>query len=174
MENKFTAGENTMKTRKAFTLTELVVGIMVMAITYAAMSLSSSAAKQTAQHEAERLAAYIFRTIQKADRMHKRFDMDTDFQTNSAGNNEYYVTIDWGGGISDTSFRASAGCRYTDNFPGEQGKISYNVENKRFQKPNSSAMSGGTITITDSEGEKYYVIIALDEGRIRLSETEPQ
>lgn len=164
MENKFTAGENTMKTRKAFTLTELVVGIMVMAITYAAMSLSSSAAKQTAQHEAERLAAYIFRTIQKADRIHKGFNMDV--ATDSTEGYQY-IKITWNevGALDnknvEDSFKASAGCRYED-----VTGLKYRPENKQFDK-------GDTIEITDSEGKVYYVIIASTEGRIHTSETAP-
>ena len=164
MENKFTAGENTMKTRKAFTLTELVVGIMVMAITYAAMSLSSSAAKQTAQHEAERLAAYIFRTIQKADRIHKGFNMEV--ATDSTEGYQY-IKITWnevGAENSknvEDSFKVSAGCRY-ENFP----SLTYNEKNKQFN-------SGYTIVIIDSEGKEYYVIIASTEGRIYTSETKP-
>ena len=46
-----------MKKRRAFTAAELIISLLVMSITYAAMSLSSASAKQTAQHEAERLAA---------------------------------------------------------------------------------------------------------------------
>ena len=163
---------NIMRTQKAFTLTELAIGILIAAIAGAAISLSSLSAKQTAKHEAERVAAYIYRTIQKADRINKNFTMDTDFETNSAGKNEYYVTINWGGGVLDKSFRASPGCRYTDNFPGEHSEITYNAQGKSFRRPESSAMSGGTITVTDSQGEVYYVIIALNEGRIRISETQ--
>lgn len=157
-----------MKTRKAFTLTELVVGIMVMAITYAAMSLSSSAAKQTAQHEAERLAAYIFRTIQKADRIHTGFNMYTGQDINTS---EYFIEIKWPGGEKnhDRSFKPSPGCKYVDNFDSttSDGENTYMPEDKRFKW-------GGHITVTDSEGEVYYVIIAATEGRIHTSETEPQ
>lgn len=163
---------NIMRRQKAFTLTELAIGILIAAIAGAAISLSSLSAKQTAMHEAERLTAYIYRTIQKADRIHKSFTMDMDFETNSAGKNEYYVTINWEGGVLDKSFRASPGCRYTDNFPGGHGDITYNAQNKAFRITGSSAISGGTITVTDSQGEVYYVIIALNEGRIRISETQ--
>ncbi len=157
--------KNNMKTYRAFTVAELMIGILVMAISSAAMLLSASSAKQTAQHEAERLAAYIYRTMNKADRIHQGFDMDMDFEEKN-GAKEYYVTIKWWGGMNnyDKSFRASKGCAYTDNFIGIHG-IAYNETNKRFN-------SGGTITVTDSQGEKYYVIIAgITEGRIRTSPT---
>lgn len=162
-----------MKKRRAFTAAELIISLLVMSITYAAMSLSSASAKQTAQHEAERLAAYIFRMIQKADRMHVGFDMDMDFAAKEDGVKEYYVTIKWPGdeNYEKPRFKASAGCSYTDNFVGTNGKITYNVMNKRFT--NGGSNTGGTITVTDYQGEKYYVIIAVTEGRIRLSENPP-
>ena len=146
--------KNNMKTYRAFTVAELMIGILVMAISSAAMLLSAQSAKQTAQHEAERLAAYIYRTMNKADRMHNNFNMLT-----APG----YIHIDWDSGPNDLSFKASGGCMYENNFWG--GKITYNSNSKRF-------ISGGTITVTDSQGEKYYVIIAgITEGRIRTSPT---
>lgn len=158
-----------MKKRRAFTAAELIISLLVMSITYAAMSLSSASAKQTAQHEAERLAAYINRVIERADRMHLTFTFDTDFNTDSDGKQYYYITVKWPGGEQnhERSFRASAGCKYTDNFNGTSlGELVYNVRSKQFN-------TGGTITVTDSQGEKYYVIIAVTEGRIRLSENPP-
>lgn len=143
-----------MKKRRAFTAAELIISLLVMSITYAAMSLSSASAKQTAQHEAERLAAYINRLIDKADMIHNNFYMITV---------PGYMHINWGSGPEDISFKASSGCSYSSNFWG--GKLTYNSRKKRFN-------SGGTITVTDSQGEVYYVIIAgINEGRIRISPT---
>ena len=164
-----------MKTRRAFSIVELSVGIVVMMITYAAMTLSASTATQTAKHEAERLAAYIFRTIQKADRLHTGFNMDMSFRIKANGTKEYYVTIRWPNvGVNkneDKDFKASPGCTYSDNFIGTNGEITYNAMNKKFT--NGGADAGGTITVTDSQGDKYYVIIAVTEGRIRLDENPP-
>lgn len=168
-----------MKTRRAFTIVELMISVAVMLITYAAMAVSAQSAKQSAEHEAERLAAYIFRTIQRADRMHRNFTMDICSDTDSTGK-YYYVEVQWDsvknveiGGNTERSFRASRGCTYFDKFPGKNGDIKYNADTKRFYRPNGASMSGGTITVTDSQGEVYYVIIALNEGRIRLSAKEP-
>lgn len=164
-----------MKTRRGFTIVELSVGIVVMMITYAAISLSASGAKQTAKHEAERLAAYIFRTIQKADRIHQGFNMDMKSEVKADGTKEYYVMIRWPNvGLNeneDKDFKASAGCTYKDNFQGKDNEITYNATDKKFT--NGGADTGGTITVTDSQGEKYYVIIAVTEGRIRLDENPP-
>ena len=154
-------------------MAEMMISILVMSISYAAMSMSAVTAKQTAQHEAERLAEYIYRMIQKADRIHQNFDLDTDFIANAEGSKEYYITIKWPGdeNYEKPRFRASAKCSYSDNFIGTNGKITYNALNKKFQ--NGRANTGGTITVTDSQGKKYYVIIAVTEGRIRLNENPP-
>lgn len=145
-----------MKKRKGFTLVELIISLLVMSITYAAMSMSSAAAKQTAEHEAERLAAYIYRLMDKADMLHNNFYIVT-----APG----YILVNWGDADSvDTSFKATAGCRYESNFWG--GKLKYNSRKRRFN-------NGGKITIKDSQGGVYYVIIAgITEGRIRISPTD--
>jgi|GEM_PF-4031940 len=75
-----------------------------------------------------------------------------------------HIYINWDSGPEDISFKASKGCTYNSNFNG--GKITYNKNKKLFT-------SGGTITVTDSQGGVYYVIIAgITEGRIRLSPTD--
>lgn len=143
-----------MKKYRAFTVAEIMIGLLVMAISSAAMLLSASSAKQTAQHEAERLAAYIYRTMNKADRIHQGFDMMT-----APG----YIHIDWESGPEDISFKASKGCRYYSRT--SSGELRYSVTDRQFA-------SGGTITVTDSQGGVYYIKIASTEGRIRLSEID--
>ncbi len=157
-----------MKKRRGFTVVELVIVLILFAISYASWTLSISLATQTAEHEAERLAAYIDRVIDKADRMHLSFTMDTDFDTDSAGNKSYYITVKWPGGEEnhDKSFRASAGCRYSDNFKGtDKEELVYNVISKQFN-------TGGKITVTDSQGETCYIKIGSTEGRIRITEKD--
>lgn len=140
-----------MKKRKGFTLVELIISLLVMSITYAAMSMSSAAAKQTAEHEAERLAAYIYRLMDKADMLHNNFYIVTD---------PGYILVNWDSGPDDLSFKATQGCRYE-----MEGKLTYNSRKRRFN-------NGGTITVKDSQDGVYYVIIAgITEGRIRISPT---
>ena len=62
--------------RRAFTLTEVVVSILVMGIMASAIVLSSSSSKQTAKSEAERAAALIGRLIERADRTRSAFWLD--------------------------------------------------------------------------------------------------
>lgn len=144
-----------MKKRTGFTLVELIISLLVMSITYAAMSMSSAVAKQTAEHEAERLAAYIYRLMDKADMLHNNFYIVT-----APG----YILVNWDSGPEDTSFKATAGCRYESDFWG--GELKYNSRKRRFN-------NGGKITVKDSQGGVYYVIIAgITEGRIRISPTD--
>ena len=151
--------------REAFTLIELLVGMVLMILIAGQASLSLSITSQTAKHEAERVAAYIYRMMEEADTMHLNFDLDT-LKDSSTG--EYYISIKWPGSWrnEDTSFRASEGCTYTDNFPGTNGTDTYSARKKRFY-------FGGTITIKDAKGEYHYVIIATTEGRIRTSDQPP-
>lgn len=160
---------NIMRKQKAFTLTELAIGILIAAIAGAAISLSSLSAKQTAKHEAERVAAYIYRTVQKADRIHRGFNIYTG---KDLGTSEYFIAIKWPNADNrpDELFKPSPGCKFVDNFDtivGSGNENTYLPEQKRFKW-------GGHITVTDSAGEKYYVILATTEGRIRIDENPPE
>ena len=150
-----------MRFRAGLTLVEIMAFIFVLGIISSAMIISPEMARQSAENEAQRVRAYIYRQIDRADRMHCNFGLDTGIM-----NNEHVIAIDWPGMANDdSSFKASYGCRYSDNFSGTNGGT-YNAMHKQFNE-------GGTITITDSEGRSYYVIIAATEGRIRISDTHP-
>ncbi|MBQ3765036.1 MAG: type II secretion system protein, partial [Synergistaceae bacterium] len=59
--------------KRGFTLIEIVTAMLVMAVIAGAAMMSITSAKQTAKREAERVQAYIYRQMQRADRMHKDF-----------------------------------------------------------------------------------------------------
>lgn len=147
--------------RKGFTLIEIVVGILVMLLLLTVARLSITIEGQSAKREAERVEAYIYRLMQMADRRRQNFDLDT-FQD--------YIEIKWEGIVSiDTSFKASPGCSYSDNFV----DITYNVMNRRFKKGDKD--EGGTITINGADNDKWFVILSLNtEGRVRISDTSPK
>ncbi|MBQ7169181.1 MAG: type II secretion system protein [Synergistaceae bacterium] len=149
----------------AFTAIELMVGVLVMAVLLAVALISPDSAEQTAKHEAERVQAYLYRVIQKADRLGLGFTLDTLPNTNGEG---YCIQIQWPGSMNyERTFKSWDGCSYSDNFKGtSNGELVYNAMHKRF-------LTGGTITITAGKGTKYYVIIASTEGRIRISDTAP-
>ncbi len=136
--------------RRAFTLAELTVGVVVMMVTLGVATMSLRSTDQTAKREAERLAAYLYRQIDKAERIHKGFTMKVG--TNS-------VTINWGDLYSeDTSFKASDGCSYN-----LQGSRNYNVNRHLFTV-------GATINVYDAKGGQCNVVLATaTEGRIRIA-----
>lgn len=138
---------------RGFSLVELAVAIVIMGIMASVMVISPGVSKQSAKHEAERLQEYIYRQIQKSDRIHKNFELEVGTT---------YVYINWGNNdTKDKSYAATSGCRYESGFGIGEGK--YNPNLKRFP-------SGGHVEIVDTDGEKYYVIIeAVGGGRIRIS-----
>lgn len=142
-----------MRRYRAFTLVELTIAVLVMVVMISVATLSPTAVRQSAKSEAEKLQAYIYRTMQKADRIHKNFYLDFT-PTNVQVNWHNIETV-------DNSFKISDSCQYSNNF--ESGKAQYNANKNCFITP-------GTITITDADGHKYLVIIAgITEGRIRIS-----
>ncbi|MBQ6972358.1 MAG: type II secretion system protein [Synergistaceae bacterium] len=140
---------------KAFTMTEILTAVVVMMMTLAVALMSPRGVRQTAKREAERLQAYIYRNMQKADRIHKNFYLTfyTDF-----------VRLNWHDQSTiDDSFKISEGCSYTNTFTDSEAH--YNAGRRRFT-------NAGTITVNGADGKIYYVIIAgITEGRVRISET---
>ena len=67
-----------MKKRRAFTLTELIVGVVVMIVTLGVSTMSLRSMDQTAKRETERLVAYIYRQMDKAERIHAIFTLLID------------------------------------------------------------------------------------------------
>ena len=147
---------------KGFSLVEILMVILVMGVMAAIITISPNVAKQSAKSEAERIAAYIYRKMQTADRIHKGFKLDLRTKNNdirTIWNNEDATNV-----LSD--FQLSAGCYYSHNY--DDRECAYNVTNKLFPR-------GGTITVNGADGETYYVILASgNEGRIRVSDTPPE
>ena len=138
--------------RKGFTLAELIVGVVVMIVTLGVATMSLRSTDQTARREAERLTAYINRQKDKAERIHKDFNMTVD---------PYKVLINWGDRqYDDASFEASDGCGYSKNFP--NGDVNYLANQQRFAQ-------GGTIIVQDANGAKCDITVAATEGRITIS-----
>ena len=62
--------------RRGFTLVEIMTAMLVMAVITGVAMMSITSAKQTAKREAERMQAYIYLQMQKADRIHKNFTLE--------------------------------------------------------------------------------------------------
>ena len=132
-----------------------MVTVSIMVIMSAVITLNSDFTKQTAKREAERLFVFIYRAMKKAERRRINFTFTASPEL---------VLINWGKRRYEKLI-PSSGCAYSNNF--KDGECTYNARNKRCN-------SGGTITVQDSEGQKYYVVLAgITEGRIRLSDTKP-
>lgn len=148
-----------MRTRNAFTLIELLVSVVITAIVSAVMIMSPAAARQTAKREAEKLYAYVYRQMHRADKMHRSFyfNIGINFIATKWAGTDYFDI--------EKSYKATTGCTYDHNY--EYGtKCEYNPNTKMF-KP-------GHIKITDADGDKWYVIFAgITEGRVRISDSPP-
>ncbi|MBQ3347689.1 MAG: type II secretion system protein [Synergistaceae bacterium] len=145
-----------MKKRRAFTLTELIVGVVVMIVTLGVATMSLRSMDQTAKRETERLVAYIYRQMDKAERIHAIFTLLIDKTAVQIKWNSY---TDW-----EIEHRASDGCTYEDNYGTKS--ITYKPTNKMFVP--------GHITVSGPNGDTYYVILAgINEGRVRISDTPP-
>ena len=106
--------------RKAFTITELAVAMLIMTTMAAAVALSTNAAKQTAKNEANKIAAVITRLITNADRTHSAFWFIPE-------DNNLYVVM--GRTYSSSArekldFKLSNGC----SFSSSHARLGYNTE----------------------------------------------
>ena len=145
------------KNRRAFTLIELVIGVVVMVVALSAGLISITSARQTAMREAERITAYLHRVMHKAEKVNKNFFIEVSTDS---------IRVKWLGiSTADDSFKASNSCAYSHNFP--ENKARYNASARAWS-------SGGTITVKGADGKTMYVVIAIiNQGRIRISDTHP-
>lgn len=111
--------------RRAFTLTEIVISIVILGIMAASLTLSSSSSKQTAKMEAERIAVVMNRLIDSAGRTHSRFWFIPE-------NNEIYISREKDYYSSTTrektNFKISPGCSFSHS----QGVMGYDTESTTF------------------------------------------
>lgn len=99
--------------RKAFTITELSIAMLIMTTMAAAVALSTNAAKQTAKNEANKIAAVINRLIETADRTHSVFWFIPD-------DNDIYIARTKNYSKSTTpkekiNFRITPGCSFSSS-----------------------------------------------------------
>ncbi len=149
-----------LKYRKAFTVVEIAICILVLSIMATVMSLKPDAVKQTAKREADRVAAYVYSLMEEASLRHVPLNIQVG--TTPEGISRFVVTWNNNGLTPDVSFKASPGCKYEANVK----EFNYNLVNKRFD--------AGTITVHGADGKNYYVIFAgINEGRVRTSKEPP-
>ncbi|MBQ6919715.1 MAG: type II secretion system protein [Synergistaceae bacterium] len=138
--------------KRGFTLIEIVTAMLVMAVIAGAAMMSITSAKQTAKREAERVQAYIYRQMQRADRMHKDF-------TIQVFSDHLQVNID------SEPFKPSEGCAFAN----------YTTQDKSYSHT-KKGFTGGSIKVKGADNNTWYVVLAnpnTNEGRVRISDKEP-
>lgn len=99
-----------MESKKGFTLIEVLMSVTIMSIMAGVMTLSYHVADQTPMREAEKLAAYLRRLIQKSNRIKVGFQVEIPNAT------ALYVSWDISGDHKEPPFDISAGLRYAPHF----------------------------------------------------------
>ena len=155
--------------RKAFTLTEVVIAVLILGIMAAAMTLRPDSAKQTAKREAERIAAVISRLIEKADRNHSAFWFIPEGNTLYIVRGRTYSAS----AREELDFKVSGGCTVSSASSTEKG-IGYNTEAKSCYVVLSSQKTPGirvevssetksdakyTITVTGADNSACFIYI---------------
>lgn len=108
--------------RRAFTLTEIAISILILGVMAAGIALNANTSKQTAKNEAERIAAVINRLIEYADRTHSGFWFTPE-------NNNLYVLRKQNFSRNDREkldFKVSAGCSFSA-LPSANKGFGYNI-----------------------------------------------
>ena len=141
--------------RKGLLLVEVVIALMILAITAGAYSLSADFWEITPKREAERLFAKLSSLMLKADRTKTSFQLKVESDE---------IRAIWSGGYRVIEkIPASKGYSYSWNAPND--KLDYDPMTNKYYP-------GAKITIT-GKGADYYVIIATNGSRVRISDTYP-
>ena len=150
---------------RAVSLLELTIGIALLMLMAAQISLSTNFYTQTSKREAERLAKKLSSLILKADqsKIHFKVEIESDHMFIVWNTNKTSLFTKEAREKFTETFSASSGCTYSWNAPND--KIYYSHITNRFSQ-------GATITIT-GKGKPYYVIIAVIGSRIRISDKKP-
>ena len=146
--------------RYAFTLMELIVGLMILAVTSAVVIVNVNAVKgQSAKREAEKLAQWLMTRMTIADSRNEDFTLSVI---------ENVPVAEWASStplvLNRDKFEASKGCTFEL------------TEAKKYHTATNNFAKGGTIKVFGKEGltAPYYVIIATIGGRVRVDDKPPQ
>lgn len=132
--------------RKAFSLVEIFIAMIIIAIFTSFMAPNVMSQRQTAKQEAEKLAAFLTNLTRKADRQHKSLIINFESDKVSCNADEFILT---------------QGFTISQNFT--DGKLDYDPNENKFK-------SKGTITLTGTRDNRNYYI-HISQWRIRVSES---
>ena len=145
--------------RHAFTMIELITACVLLTM-ITAILINTKMVNQTAEREAKKILEWINKLTQKSNRDHQAFTLWIDSANNIMKmhwNNEL-TTID----TIDESLNATSGCKYSPHKSISSFVYTLNNNYSPF----------GTITITGTDGSKYYLIFS-KRGRARISKFPP-
>ena len=149
---------------KAFSLVELFITMLIIAIFASFITIDLTSQSQTAKQEAEKLAAFILDLTRKADRRHLDFtiqfesDQVYSYFGSDTGNKTYLLKEN--PDTTDTII-LDPGFSISNNF---NNSITYNSNENEF----NGTGTGKIIITRDSDQTKYYIIFRF--GRVRVSE----
>ena len=146
-------------------IVELAIGVALLMLLAAQISLSTNLYTQTPKREAERLAKKLSSLMLKADKTktHFQIKIDDDKMSVQWNTNETSINTQEDRDKFTEDFPASSGCTYKWNAYNEV--IYYSHITNKFSQ-------GATITIS-GEGDPYYVVIATIGSRVRVTDTKP-
>ena len=159
-----------MRKNNAFTLVEVLTGLVVIALLTAAMTMKSGSSRQSIRREAERLAAYINSLMQTADRNRMSFILFL----NEGGCSVLFVYPSEG----KDPLESKEYLKYFTLNPKYEIQLK-NIYQLNYRPKNNNFSQGCTITIVEKTPDdiqdmsKYYVIIAAIGGRVRTSPNPP-
>ena len=160
-----------MMKNKAFTLTELLISIMIMAILAGVSILNlDNMSSQTAQREAERIAAYIHTHLRRVDITQDTLwisitSENIELKTGRFGDLSRYNEANL---VDDPSFKTSTNCTFQGNFHFVYPKESeVNLGSIKFQPiPEGATVEASTattgtycITVNGADGKTCNVLI---------------
>ena len=146
-------------------IVELAIGIALLMLLAAQISLSTNLYTQTPRLEAERLAKKLSSLMLKADKTKTHFQIKiaSDKMSIQWNTNETSINTQEDRDKFTEDFPASSGCTYKWNAYNEV--IYYSHITNKFSQ-------GATITV-EGEGDPYYVVIATIGSRVRVTDTKP-
>ena len=159
--------EKIFSRRKGFSLIELFVAMIIIALFTSFITTNITSQSQTAKAEAEKLAAYITGLARKADRRHINFTImfNSDNAYNYFGSDTEKRTYIFHNGTIDDTYDKKIILSPGFSLKANVNKLEYDSNENEFN-------AGEIILTKDLDSTKSYIIIGdVDNGgRIRVSE----
>ena len=174
--------------RRGFTIIELFISMVIIAIFTSFITSNISSQSQTAKSEAEKLAAYITDLTRKADRRHMSFVIKFHsgytyyYWVHGKDNDKYtrgYLYHNNPEEIDKTKYTLltdtpilTPGFSLSGKFGLDKGVYEADIDELSYNSNKNEFDYNGTLTLTRTLDSTRYNIVIDQEGRIRTEETE--